>query len=54
MSTRSESGATILVTPSLLRDWPLPEPGEDKYSRGAVLVIGGARTTPGAALLVGT
>ncbi|MGO4147787.1 NAD(P)H-hydrate dehydratase [Paenarthrobacter sp. YAF11_1] len=54
MSTRSESGATILVTPSLLRDWPLPAPGEDKYSRGAVLVIGGARTTPGAALLAGT
>ncbi len=54
VSTRSESGATILVTPSLLRDWPLPAPGEDKYSRGAVLVIGGARTTPGAALLAGT
>ncbi|MGA8790053.1 MAG: NAD(P)H-hydrate dehydratase [Paenarthrobacter sp.] len=42
------------MTPSLLRDWPLPAPGEDKYSRGAVLVIGGARTTPGAALLAGT
>lgn len=54
MSTRSESSAAILVTPSLLRDWPLPAPGEDKYSRGAVLVIGGARTTPGAALLAGT
>ncbi|MGA8790200.1 MAG: NAD(P)H-hydrate dehydratase, partial [Paenarthrobacter sp.] len=43
MSTHSESSAAILVTPSLLRDWPLPAPGEDKYSRGAVLVIGGAR-----------
>jgi hydroxyethylthiazole kinase-like uncharacterized protein yjeF len=43
-----------LVTPSLLRDWPLPAPGEDKYSRGSVLVIGGARATPGAALLAGT
>lgn len=42
------------VTPSLLRDWPLPAPGEDKYSRGAVLVIGGGRSTPGAALLAGT
>ncbi|MFK0004273.1 NAD(P)H-hydrate dehydratase [Paenarthrobacter sp. NPDC090522] len=41
------------VTPSLLRDWPLPAPGEDKYSRGAVLVIGGSRSTPGAALLAG-
>ncbi|MFJ6455926.1 NAD(P)H-hydrate dehydratase [Paenarthrobacter sp. NPDC091669] len=54
MSIHSESSAAILVTPSLLRDWPLPAPGEDKYSRGAVLVIGGARTTPGAALLAGT
>jgi hydroxyethylthiazole kinase-like uncharacterized protein yjeF len=43
-----------LVTPSLLRDWPLPAAGEDKYSRGSVLVIGGARATPGAALLAGT
>jgi hydroxyethylthiazole kinase-like uncharacterized protein yjeF len=42
------------VTPSLLREWPLPAPGEDKYSRGSVLVIGGARATPGAALLAGT
>nr|WP_246256170.1 NAD(P)H-hydrate dehydratase [Pseudarthrobacter oxydans] len=37
----------------MLRDWPLPAPGEDKYSRGSVLVIGGARATPGAALLAG-
>ncbi|MDR7160050.1 hydroxyethylthiazole kinase-like uncharacterized protein yjeF [Arthrobacter sp. BE255] len=42
------------VTPSLLRSWPLPSAGEDKYSRGAVMVIGGARTTPGAAMLAGT
>lgn len=42
------------VTPSLLRAWPLPSAGEDKYSRGAVMVIGGARATPGAALLAGT
>ena len=60
MSTRSDrpaddmTGPPTLVTPSLLRDWPLPSPGEDKYSRGAVLVIGGARATPGAALLAGT
>jgi hydroxyethylthiazole kinase-like uncharacterized protein yjeF len=38
----------------MLRDWPLPSPGADKYSRGAVLVIGGARRTPGATLLAGT
>jgi ADP-dependent NAD(P)H-hydrate dehydratase len=54
VSTRSDSGSPTLVTPSLLRDWPLPAPGEDKYSRGSVLVIGGARATPGAALLAGT
>ncbi|GAA3274820.1 NAD(P)H-hydrate dehydratase [Paenarthrobacter aurescens] len=54
MSTHSDSQDPTLVTPSLLRDWPLPAPGEDKYSRGAVLVIGGARATPGAALLAGT
>ncbi|MFJ4228832.1 NAD(P)H-hydrate dehydratase [Paenarthrobacter nicotinovorans] len=51
VSTRSEP---TLVTPSLLRDWPLPAPGDDKYSRGAVLVVGGARATPGAAILAGT
>ena len=42
------------MTPSLLRGWPLPAPGQDKYSRGSVLVVGGARATPGAALLAGT
>jgi ADP-dependent NAD(P)H-hydrate dehydratase len=41
------------VTPSLLREWPLPEPGGSKHSRGHVLVIGGARSTPGAVLLAG-
>jgi ADP-dependent NAD(P)H-hydrate dehydratase len=54
VSTRSDSVSPTLVTPSLLRDWPLPAPGEDKYSRGSVLVVGGARATPGAALLAGT
>lgn len=62
MSTRGEpsaSGASAgssasQVTPSLLRGWPLPAAGADKYSRGAVLVIGGARRTPGAVLLAGT
>ena len=49
----AEAAQPTLVTPSLLRDWPLPSPGEDKYSRGSVLVIGGARATPGAALLAG-
>lgn len=59
VSTRAESASSeqttpTPITPSLLRDWPLPSAGADKYSRGAVLVIGGARRTPGAALLAGT
>ena len=36
------------VTPALLRDWPLPEPGNSKYDRGRILVVGGAAHTPGA------
>ncbi|MFP3461420.1 ADP/ATP-dependent (S)-NAD(P)H-hydrate dehydratase [Arthrobacter globiformis] len=61
MSTRAEptptaakGSAGTLITPTLLRSWPLPSAGSDKYSRGAVLVIGGGRRTPGAALLAGT
>ncbi len=42
-----------LVTPMLLRGWPLPEPTGTKYSRGQVIVVGGARATPGAAMLAG-
>ena len=53
MSGRSDATGPTLVTPSLLREWPLPAPGADKYSRGSVLVVGGARATPGAALLAG-
>lgn len=43
------------VTPRLLEDWPLPEPddGGGKHSRGTVLVVGGATSTPGAVLLAG-
>jgi ADP-dependent NAD(P)H-hydrate dehydratase len=41
------------VTPQLLREWPLPTPDGSKYSRGQVLVVGGARRSPGAALLAG-
>ncbi|UYY80257.1 MULTISPECIES: NAD(P)H-hydrate dehydratase [unclassified Arthrobacter] len=44
----------IPVTPTLLRSWPLPAPGSDKLDRGTVLVVGGSRKTPGAALLAGT
>lgn len=48
MPSRSE-----VLTPTLLRGWPLPDPGSDKHSRGNVLVVGGAASTPGAALLAG-
>ncbi|WP_200913011.1 ADP-dependent NAD(P)H-hydrate dehydratase [Arthrobacter sp. Leaf69] len=41
------------VTPTLLRAWRLPGGGSGKDDRGSVLVIGGARMTPGAALLSG-
>lgn len=42
-----------LVTPTLLREWPLPQADASKYGRGQVLVVGGARRTPGAAMLAG-
>ena len=48
MSSPSET-----VTPTLLREWALPSAGDDKYSRGRVVVVGGARKTPGAAMLAG-
>ena len=59
MSTRGDAAAgpgparPEPVTPTLLRAWPLPGGGSGKDDRGSVLVIGGARTTPGAALLAG-
>ena len=48
MSTHTE-----IVTPALLRAWPLPDPGGSKKSRGRVVVVGGSRTTPGALWLAG-
>jgi ADP-dependent NAD(P)H-hydrate dehydratase len=42
-----------VITPQVLRDWPLPLPGGDKKSRGTVLVVGGSPFTPGAVLLAG-
>ncbi|GGN45276.1 hydroxyethylthiazole kinase-like uncharacterized protein yjeF [Actinoplanes campanulatus] len=50
MPNRSEEQ---VITPALLRDWPLPDPQGGKESRGTVLVVGGARCTPGAVLLAG-
>lgn len=45
--------APRLITPSMLRRWPLPEPSGAKSSRGQVLVVGGAGKTPGGAMLSG-
>ncbi|WBB80894.1 NAD(P)H-hydrate dehydratase [Micromonospora sp. WMMD882] len=50
MPNRSEPK---VITPGLLRDWPLPVPSGGKESRGTVLVVGGSRVTPGAVLLAG-
>jgi len=41
------------VTPDLLREWALPSGADSKYARGSVLVVGGARKSPGAVLLAG-
>ena len=50
---RSEPLPVHEVTPSLLRSWPLPAPTDSKYSRGQVLIVGGAARTPGAVQLAG-
>jgi hydroxyethylthiazole kinase-like uncharacterized protein yjeF len=42
-----------ILTPALLRGWPLPASGSSKDQRGHVLVVGGARATPGGAALAG-
>ena len=42
---------STVITPAVLRDWPLPQPGDGKESRGHVLVVAGTVTTPGAARL---
>nr|WP_258562823.1 NAD(P)H-hydrate dehydratase [Nocardioides sp. MAH-18] len=36
-----------------MRAWPLSDPGAGKESRGHLVVLGGSRTTPGAAQLAG-
>lgn len=42
------------LTAGLLRGMPLPDPDGGKEQRGRVLVVGGSRRVPGAALLAGT
>ena len=49
----SPSDAERVITPQVLRDWPLPDPQGGKEERGTVLVVGGSRATPGAVLLAG-
>lgn len=53
MSAPVEPAPPVQITPTLLRGWPLPGGGSSKNDRGSVLVVGGARKTPGAALLAG-
>lgn len=45
--------APIPITATLLREWPLPDPGTDgdKDSRGSVVMVGGSAPMPGAVLL---
>jgi len=42
---------TVVVTPTMLRNWPLPAPDGGKEARGRTLIIGGSTQTPGAVLL---
>ena len=44
-------GPSRPVTPDLLREWGLPDPGRSKKTRGRVMVVGGSRRSPGAVLL---
>ena len=41
----------VVVTPALLRGWPLPSAEGDKGSKGRLVVIGGSDGTPGAVRL---
>lgn len=41
----------ILVTPQVLRDWPLPDPAGGKEARGRTVIIGGSAEVPGGVLL---
>jgi ADP-dependent NAD(P)H-hydrate dehydratase len=53
MSDHGDANSVRRVTPELLASWQLPAPGDSKYSRGAVVVIGGSESAPGAAMLAG-
>lgn len=51
--SETSAPSTTPITPTLLRSWGLPMDAASKYDRGQVLVIGGARPTPGAVMLAG-
>lgn len=44
---------SVAITPELLRQRPLPQPGESKRDRGQIVVLGGSPSTPGAVMLTG-
>lgn len=50
MSTRAEP---TTVTPELLRQWGLPDPGDSKNSRGSAIIVGGSSLSTGAVVLAG-
>src|SRR4051794_14935483 len=52
----ADNAAPILLTPTVLRHWRLPEPSDDadKEGRGRVLVVAGSVELPGTALLAAT
>lgn len=50
-STDHQAREPKVVTPAVLREWSLPDPGSSKYERGQVVIVGGDRRSPGAALL---
>jgi ADP-dependent NAD(P)H-hydrate dehydratase len=50
---RQRAMPRVKITPGLLRRWPLPsaQATHGKEDRGQVLIVGGSRTVPGAAVL---
>ena len=56
VTAKKKKDSPAVLTPELLRRWPLPQPDEDgdKEDRGRVLVVGGALEMPGAVILAAT
>ncbi|KQX07622.1 MULTISPECIES: NAD(P)H-hydrate dehydratase [unclassified Leifsonia] len=53
MSSPSDDSGTTQVDERMLRGWPLPAPGNSKYSRGRIAIVGGSAQAPGAVGLAG-